>query len=92
MAGGQPTPPRGAYAGGHPITVHPARPLYRFCATGLGAAMWFFVCAISCMIVQLADQAVATIPRETRRAGIAGMETSVGALSASIPIEAMKMD
>lgn len=27
----------------HPIHIHPARPLYRFAATGLGAAMWFFV-------------------------------------------------
>ena len=31
-------------AGAHPIHVHPARPLYRFMATGLGASMWFFVC------------------------------------------------
>ncbi|OQD70534.1 hypothetical protein PENDEC_c023G03568 [Penicillium decumbens] len=27
----------------HPIHVHPARPLYRFIATGLGASMWFFL-------------------------------------------------
>jgi hypothetical protein len=27
----------------HPIHIHPARPLYRFAATGLGAGMWFFV-------------------------------------------------
>jgi len=32
-----------AAAGGHPIHIHPARPLYRFFATGLGASMWFFV-------------------------------------------------
>ncbi|OAX83463.1 hypothetical protein ACJ72_02181 [Emergomyces africanus] len=26
----------------HPIRVRPARPLYRFAATTLGASMWFF--------------------------------------------------
>jgi hypothetical protein len=30
-------------AGPHPVKIHPARPLYRFAATGLGASMWFFV-------------------------------------------------
>lgn len=30
-------------AGKHPIHIHPARPLYRFAATGLSASMWFFV-------------------------------------------------
>lgn len=30
-------------SGKHPIHVHPARPLYRFTATALGASMWFFV-------------------------------------------------
>lgn len=34
---------RSAMAGKHPIHIHPARPLYRFAATGLGASMWFFV-------------------------------------------------
>ncbi|KAI4737161.1 hypothetical protein E4T50_12349 [Aureobasidium sp. EXF-12298] len=33
----------GAAHGGHPIHIHPVRPLYRFAATGLGASMWFFV-------------------------------------------------
>jgi hypothetical protein len=29
---------------GHPVKkIYAARPLYRFAATGLGAAMWFFV-------------------------------------------------
>lgn len=32
-----------AMSGKHPIHVHPARPLYRFAATALGASMWFFV-------------------------------------------------
>ncbi|KAK8199655.1 hypothetical protein HDK77DRAFT_481200 [Phyllosticta capitalensis] len=41
MAGHGPGPARGP--GSHPIHVHPARPLYRFFATGLGAAMWFWV-------------------------------------------------
>ncbi|PYH40685.1 uncharacterized protein BP01DRAFT_307721 [Aspergillus saccharolyticus JOP 1030-1] len=27
----------------HPIHIHPARPLYRFTATALGASMWFFL-------------------------------------------------
>lgn len=40
MAG--PSRPAGAH-GGHPIHIHPVRPLYRFAATGLGASMWFFV-------------------------------------------------
>ena len=36
--------PAGKHApGGHPIHIHPARPLYRFAAVGLGASMWFFV-------------------------------------------------
>ncbi|KAK3710553.1 hypothetical protein LTR37_010180 [Vermiconidia calcicola] len=39
MAGTHP----GAHGGAHPIHVHPARPFYRFAATGLGAAMWFFL-------------------------------------------------
>jgi hypothetical protein len=30
--------------GPHPVPyIKPARPLYRFAATGLGASMWFFV-------------------------------------------------
>ena len=30
--------------GPHPVSyIKPARPLYRFAATGLGASMWFFV-------------------------------------------------
>ncbi|KAG9622150.1 hypothetical protein KCU64_g20938, partial [Aureobasidium melanogenum] len=37
MAG--PSRPAGAH-GGHPIHIHPVRPLYRFAATGLGASMW----------------------------------------------------
>ncbi|RMX85414.1 hypothetical protein D0869_03850 [Hortaea werneckii] len=39
MAGHGPSP--GGH-GAHPIHIHPARPFYRFAATGLGAAMWFF--------------------------------------------------
>ncbi|KAB8240542.1 hypothetical protein F9C07_2140480 [Aspergillus flavus] len=30
-------------AANHPIHIHPARPLYRFTATALGASMWFFL-------------------------------------------------
>ncbi|TKA31122.1 hypothetical protein B0A50_02091 [Salinomyces thailandicus] len=41
MAGGHGPAPGGH--GAHPIHIHPARPLYRFAATGLGAAMWFFL-------------------------------------------------
>jgi hypothetical protein len=36
-------PPKFPPMGNHPIHVHPARPLYRFVATGLSASMWFFV-------------------------------------------------
>lgn len=32
--------------GGHPVHIHPVRPLYRFAAVGLGASMWFFVRAL----------------------------------------------
>ncbi|CAK1366604.1 hypothetical protein CB0940_09037 [Cercospora beticola] len=45
----RPTPFRAAAKGpagghgGHPIHIHPARPLYRFAAVGLGASMWFFL-------------------------------------------------
>ncbi|OAP56696.1 hypothetical protein AYL99_08808 [Fonsecaea erecta] len=32
------------WQGNHPVRqINPARPFYRFCATGLGAAMWFFL-------------------------------------------------
>ena len=32
------------WQGNHPVgQIAQTRPLYRFCATGLGAAMWFFV-------------------------------------------------
>lgn len=36
-------PPKYPPMANHPIHVHPARPLYRFMATALGASMWFFV-------------------------------------------------
>ncbi|GAB7362413.1 hypothetical protein MBLNU230_g2736t1 [Neophaeotheca triangularis] len=41
MAGPAGAHPKGTH--GHPIHIHPARPLYRFAATGLGASMWFFL-------------------------------------------------
>ncbi|KAK6362075.1 hypothetical protein TWF730_005773 [Orbilia blumenaviensis] len=41
MAGGGHAGPRPH--GAHPVHIHPARPMYRFFATGLGAAMWFFL-------------------------------------------------
>ena len=81
----EPTPPRGAYAG-HPVHVHPARPLYRFAATALGASMWFFVCVADGIAVSCADWNVAVLPNETRWAGAAGMEASVGSLSLLPPI------
>ncbi|KIV85538.1 hypothetical protein PV11_01223 [Exophiala sideris] len=32
------------WKGNHPVgQINPQRPLYRFAATGLGAAMWFFL-------------------------------------------------
>jgi len=36
-------PPKYPPQGNHPLHIHPARPLYRFAATALGASMWFFV-------------------------------------------------
>jgi len=47
MAG--PGAAHGAHAGGHPIHIHPARPLYRFFATALPASMWFFVRLLAAM-------------------------------------------
>lgn len=42
MAGGNHGKP--IWKGNHPVKqINPQRPLYRFAATGLGAAMWFFV-------------------------------------------------
>lgn len=82
MAG--PAPPRGAY-GGHPVHVHPARPLYRFAATALGASMWFFVRVEDGMVLICTDLTVAVLPNATRRAGAAGMEASVGSLSSYTP-------
>ncbi|KAH8434721.1 uncharacterized protein LDX57_012360 [Aspergillus melleus] len=35
--------PKRNMASNHPIHIHPARPLYRFTATALGASMWFFL-------------------------------------------------
>ncbi|RMY07313.1 hypothetical protein D0868_05421 [Hortaea werneckii] len=62
MAGHGPSP--GGH-GAHPIHIHPARPFYRFAATGLGAAMWFFV---------------AVLQSEIRYASTAWLETPMGAL------------
>ncbi|RMY87003.1 hypothetical protein D0861_05604 [Hortaea werneckii] len=62
MAGHGPSP--GGH-GAHPIHIHPARPFYRFAATGLGAAMWFFV---------------SVLQSETRHASTAWLETPMGAL------------
>ncbi|RMZ30256.1 hypothetical protein D0859_05648 [Hortaea werneckii] len=62
MAGHGPSP--GGH-GAHPIHIHPARPFYRFAATGLGAAMWFFV---------------AVLQSEIRHASTAWLETPMGAL------------
>lgn len=40
----QPAGGKTAWKGNHPVgQIMAARPFYRFCATGLGAAMWFFV-------------------------------------------------
>ncbi|KEF61754.1 uncharacterized protein A1O9_03324 [Exophiala aquamarina CBS 119918] len=42
MAGG--THGKPIWKGNHPVKqINPQRPLYRFAATGLGAAMWFFL-------------------------------------------------
>ena len=49
----------------HPIHVHPARPLYRFMATALGASMWFFVCIYTLRGMPFIDCALVVLSGET---------------------------
>ena len=67
--------------GPHPVSyIKPARPLYRFAATGLGASMWFFVSTLaSSIILNRADGRVADVPGEERRPCTTGMESPLGA-------------
>ncbi|KAL6164421.1 hypothetical protein ACJQWK_09157 [Exserohilum turcicum] len=80
-------PPKYAPHPNHPIHIHPARPFYRFMATGLGASMWFFVrlrCGLRTrargrereLLTRLVD-----VPREAGRPRAAGLEAPVGPLS-----------
>merc|ERR1711967_231487 len=78
MAGHGPSP--GGH-GAHPIHIHPARPFYRFAATGLGAAMWFFVGQYGWEIgLRGANTGAAVLQSETRHASTAWLETPMGAL------------
>lgn len=77
-----------AMAGNHPIHVHPARPLYRFTATALGASMWFFVSLhlslpfpfLSAYANILSTGAV-NVSCEEGRTRFAWLEASMGSLS-----------
>lgn len=85
MAGGGANP--ASARGAHPFAHPHVRPFYRFAATGLGAAMWFFVRIRDRKLPKcLLTRPAAVLPSETRHAGSAWLETSVGAL------EGMKAD
>jgi hypothetical protein len=72
-------PPKFPPPGHHPIHVHPARPLYRFVATGLSASMWFFVRVQ--VFGRFAKLTIAAdVPGEERRPRAPGLEASVGPL------------
>lgn len=78
MAGHGPSP--GGH-GAHPIHIHPARPFYRFAATGLGAAMWFFVGQyVPKVSLRGTNTGTAVLQSETRYASAAWLETPMGAL------------
>lgn len=74
--------------GGHPIHVHPPRPLYRFCAIALPASMWFFVCiAHTCndeARAKLYEQGLtcmaAVLSNEEGWTGVVGLEAPLGSL------------
>lgn len=78
MAG--PTGPRGH--GAHPVHVHPARPLYRFFATGLGASMWFFVRNIRPVALPPLTGVSVDVPREEGWRCPDGLEAPLGPLNA----------
>ncbi|OBT65995.1 hypothetical protein VE03_03196 [Pseudogymnoascus sp. 23342-1-I1] len=68
--------------GAHPIHIHPARPLYRFAATGLGASMWFFLMYRAKQDGNFDSWTLhRTIPNLTRRTCIIGLEASLGPLN-----------
>lgn len=74
--------PTGAHGhGGHPIHVHPARPLYRFFATGLGASMWFFVWILSLDALPTLTGVTVDVPREEGRRCSDGLEAPLGPLN-----------
>lgn len=85
VAGGTSPNPNPAAHGGHPIHVHPARPLYRFAARGLGASMWFFVCLkpqVSRQQLETAsDIILAYVQSIPRRRGATRPEAPMGPLS-----------
>lgn len=71
------------WKGNHPVgQINAAPPFYRFCATGLGAAMWFFVRVPHGESSLRTDSSCAVVlPSEERRSSTARLETSMGSLN-----------
>ncbi|OBT57964.1 hypothetical protein VE04_00960 [Pseudogymnoascus sp. 24MN13] len=68
--------------GAHPIHIHPARPLYRFAATGLGASMWFFLMYRAKQDGNCDSQSLRrTIPNLPCRTCVIGLEAPLGPLN-----------
>jgi len=66
----------------HPVNrINPQRPLYRFAATGLGAAMWFFVCHGSAQALQEANGVVVDVQSEEGWTSPDRLEAPMGSLS-----------
>jgi hypothetical protein len=75
------------WQGNHPVgQIGQTRPFYRFCATGLGAAMWFFVSTLNRSEKLDANQnLLVVLPDEERRPSASRLETSLGSLD-SFPL------
>lgn len=80
-------PPKYPEMAHHPIQkIPPARPFYRFMATGLGASMWFFVrMPLLCAVPLLTLPCPADVPREEGRPRSDGLEAPVGPLRKARP-------
>jgi hypothetical protein len=81
MAGPNPS----GNGGGHPIHIHPVRPLYRYSATLLGASMWFFVGSKDIRWDRtVVDFVLAILPNEEGWPGTVRLEAPMGALGDGI--------
>jgi hypothetical protein len=80
----------------HPVHIHPARPLYRFIATGLGASMWFFVRYPPFQTVykrlELTLIPSAHVPCQEGWPGPAGLEAPVGSLDGRVSKSLLNLD